>query len=80
MPLRTNFEVKKCFRNKARFNRVYSKVNSPKINDGAYVINLDEYETVVNHQISLSVNGDNVTYFDSIGVELIPKEIKKFCW
>ena len=49
MPLRTNFEVKKCFRNKARFNRVYSKVNSPKINDGAYVINLDEYETVVNH-------------------------------
>ena len=49
MPLRTNFEVKKCFQNEARFNRVYSKVNSPKINDGAYVINLDEYETVVNH-------------------------------
>ena len=46
----------------------------------AYVINLDEYETKGNHWISLYVNGDNVTYFDSIGVELIPKEIKKYCW
>ena len=27
---------------------------------------------------SLYVNGDNVTYFDSFGVEHIPKEIKKF--
>ena len=24
------------------------------------------------------MNGDNVTYFDSFGVEHIPKEIKKF--
>ena len=24
------------------------------------------------------MNGDNVTYFDSFGVEYIPKEIKKF--
>ena len=49
MPLRTNFKVKKCFQNEARFNRVYSKVNSPKTNDGAYVINPDEYETIGNH-------------------------------
>ena len=26
----------------------------------------------------LSVNGDNVTYFDSFGVEQIPKETKQF--
>ena len=27
---------------------------------------------------SLSVNGDNITYFDSLGVENISKEIKMF--
>ena len=31
-----------------------------------------------NHWIALYVNGDNVTYFDSSGVEHIAKEIKKF--
>ena len=30
------------------------------------------------HWKALYVNGDNVTYFDSFGVEYIPKEIKKF--
>ena len=30
------------------------------------------------HCIALYVNGDNVTYFDSFGVELIPKKIKNF--
>ena len=29
-------------------------------------------------KIDLNVNGDNVTYFHSFGVEYIPKEIKKF--
>ena len=28
--------------------------------------------------IALYVGGDNVTYFDSFGVEHIPKDIKKF--
>ena len=28
--------------------------------------------------LALYENGDNVTYFDSFGVEYIPKEIKKF--
>ena len=30
------------------------------------------------HWKALYVNGDNVTYIDSFGVEYIPKEIKKF--
>ena len=29
------------------------------------------------HWIALYVNGDNVTYFHGLGVEYIPKEIKK---
>ena len=50
-----------------------------KIKDGAYVINLDEYKKITgNHRIVLYMNGDNVTYFDSFGVENAPKEIKKF--
>ena len=27
---------------------------------------------------SFIYDGDNVTYFDSFGIELIPKELKKF--
>ena len=46
-----------------------------KIRNGAYVINLDEYKPIGTHWIGLFVNGDNVTYFDSFGIEHIPKEI-----
>ena len=48
------------------------------LKDGACVINIDEYKSIGTHWIALYVNGDNVTYFDSFGVEHIPKEIKKF--
>ena len=44
----------------------------------AYVTNLDEYKSIETHWIALYVNAENVTYFDSFGVEDIPKEIKKF--
>ena len=49
-----------------------------KIKNGTYVINLDEYSDVGTHWIALYVNNKTVTYFDSFGVEHIPKEIKKF--
>ena len=49
-----------------------------KIKDGAYVINLDEYSDIGTHWIALYVNAKTVTYFDSFGVEHIPKEIKRF--
>ena len=42
---------------------------------GAYIINLDEYESIGTHWIAFYVNYNNVTYFDSYGVEYIPKEI-----
>ena len=62
-----------------RFNGVYSRDNLPdKIKDGAYVINLDDYLDIATHWIALYVNTKTVTYFDSFGVEHIPKEIKKF--
>ena len=59
--------------------RFYSRDNLPdKIKDGSYVINLDEYSDIGSHWIALYVNNKTVTYFDSFGVEHIPKEIKKF--
>ena len=45
---------------------------------GAYVINLDEYKDVGTHWIALFCNKNTIIYFDSFGVEHIPKEIKKF--
>ena len=67
------------YQNEPGFIGVYSKDNLPDIiKDGAYVINLDEYSDIGTHWIVLYVNKKIVTYFDSFGVEHIPKEIKKF--
>ena len=72
----TNFEIQKFCENEPKFNWVYSRDNLPGIKGGAYVINLDEYSGIGTHWVSLWVNNsNNVTYFDSFGVEHIPKEI-----
>ena len=73
--LLTNFEIQKYCQQKPKFNVAYSRNNLPKIKDGVYVINLDEYESIGTLWIALYVNGDNARYFDSFGVEYIPKEI-----
>ena len=68
-----------AFQKEPKFNGVYSRNNLTKIKDGAYIINLDEYETIATHWMALYVNNNNnLTYFDSFGVENIPKEIRKF--
>ena len=75
----TNFEIIKYYENKSRFNGIYSRDNSPnKIKDGAYVINLDEDCDIGTHWIAQYVKNNDITYFDSFGVEDIPKEIIKF--
>ena len=76
----SNFEIQKYYYNELKFNGVYSRENLPKIKNGPYVVNFDEYESVGTHWIALYVNShnvNNVTHFDSFGVEHIPKEIKK---
>ena len=72
----TNFDIQKYYQNKPRFNGVYSRDNLPKIKDGAYVINLDEYSDIGTQWVALHVHNNGVTYFDSFGVENIPKEVK----
>ena len=75
----TNFEIQKYYQNESRFNGVYSGDNLPnKIKDGIYVINLDDYSATGTHWIALFALNNNVTHFDSFGVEHIPKENKKF--
>ena len=42
--------------------------------DGTYTINLDEYADVGMHCIALFCNRNAIVYFDSFGVEQVPKE------
>ena len=42
------------------------------------MINLHEYADTGTHRITLYAKDNEVSYFDSFGVEYIPKEIKKF--
>ena len=77
----TNFEKQKYYqndvqpssKNEPRFNG-----NLPRIKNGAYVINLDDYSDIGTHWIALYASNNNVTSFDSFGVEHIPKGIKTF--
>ena len=72
-------KYKKYYKNELRFNEIYSRDNLPdKIKDGAYVINLYEYSSIGTNWIALYVSNDEITYFDSFGVEHISKEIKTF--
>ena len=70
-----NFEIQKYYQNQPKFNGVCSINNLPKIKVGAYlIINLDECKSIE----TLYVNDNNITYFNSFGVEHIPKQIKNF--
>ena len=71
-----NFEIQKYYEDEPRFNGVFSRDNLPKkIKDGAYVINFDEYADTGTHWIALFCKKNEIIYFDSFGVEHIPKKI-----
>ena len=76
----TKFEIQKYYQKEPKFNGVYSRNNLPKIKNGSYIINLDEYKLIETHWIALYVNGNNRTTmcFESFEVEHIAKEIEKF--
>ena len=74
----TNVEIQEYYQNEPRFNGVFNRDNLPNsIKNVAYVINLDEYHDIGTHWVALYVNNKTITYFDSFGVEHIPKEIMK---
>ena len=75
----TNIEIIEYYKNYPRFNGVYSRNNLPnKIKKGAYLINLDGYENTGTHWVALFVKPKYTVYFNSFGIEHIPKEINKF--
>ena len=84
----TNFEIQEYYQNEPRFNGVFSRDNLPNnirpkrlgsaVKNGTYVINLDEYHDIGTHWVALYVNNKTTIYFDSFGVEHIPKQIMKF--
>ena len=61
----TNFEIQEYYQNEPTFI-------------GAYLINPDEYRDIGTHWVALYVNNKTIIYFDSFGVEHIPKEFMKF--
>ena len=71
----SNSETQKYNQNEPKFSGAYSKNNLPKIKDVPFTVNLDEYKSMGTYRITLYVNDNNVTYFDSFGVQHIPKQI-----
>ena len=72
-----NLKIQKYYQRNQNLS-VYSRNILPEVKHEAFVINLDEYKSIGTRWIVLYVNGDNVTYFDSFGVEYMLQEIKKF--
>ena len=52
----TSFETQKYYENKPNFNDIYSRNNLSKVKDRAYVIDLDQDESIGTHWIPLHVN------------------------
>ena len=74
-----NLETQKFYLNEPKFNGVYSRHSSlDKIKNEVYVINLDEYADIGTHYIALYALNNDLTYFESFGIEHIPKEMKCF--
>ena len=66
------------FKDVKGFNVVFSRNNLANLKKGAYVINLDHSKKHTGtHWVVVFVKKDEVIYFDSFGVEYIPREIKK---
>ena len=61
------------YQNEPRFNGVFNRDNLPnKINNGAYIVNLDKYHDIGDNWVALYTNNKTVTYFNSFGIEHIP--------
>ena len=74
----TNLEIIDYFSDEPRFNGVYFRDNLPKtIKVGSYNLNLQDNLVPGSHWVTVFLKSNKVTYFNSFGVEYIPKEVKK---
>ena len=77
----TNFEiVLRYFQNEPKINGVCSRNHLPKIKDGAYIINIDEYasQQTLSYWTALYLNGNDKTYFENFGIKYILNGTRKF--
>ena len=74
----TNFEIQKYYENKHNFNSAHSRSILAQINDRAYIVNMEEYESIGTYWIALYKNTKNARCFHSFGSGHIPKEIENF--
>ena len=72
-----NLWIQKYHQNKSKFNGVYWINNLPEIKHRAQARNFDEYKSIGTQCVTLYVKANNIVYFDSFGVEHVPKEFKK---
>ena len=79
----TYFEIQKYYQNEPKLNGAFSINYLPKIKHRSHIKNLDQYKSVEIRWRAFYVNGNNTRasydaiYFNSFGVEHIPKDIKK---
>ena len=80
----TSFEIQGYYQNEPRFNGFFSRDNLPNTikNETSETSRAKcgkrAYRDIGTHWVALYVNNKTATYFDSFGVEHIPKEIMKF--
>ena len=68
-------EIQKYYQNEPKSNSVYSRNNFLKIKDEAYVINIDEYESIETHWIALYVKGNNILI--ALELNIFQKKFKR---
>ena len=76
-----NFGIQKNYQNEPKLNSAYLSYNLPKIQDGAGMINLNEFKSIGANWIPLHVSSNNgrgsydPVYFNIFGLEQISKDI-----
>ena len=74
-PSLNNIEITNYFKYEPRFNSIFSRNNLPRINDGAYVIHLDDKNSKGTYWVSVFIDRNKTVYFHSFGIGLFPQEI-----
>ena len=75
----TNYEIQKNYKNKPKFNGVYSRNDLVKIKDGAYIINLHECRSIGTHWIACMLMAIMRAHFTTQHA-LMTLELKNGIW
>ena len=71
----SNIEITNYSNYEPKFNGIFSRNILLRINDGLYVINLDDKKSKGTHWVSLFIDRNLALYFDSFGNEYIPLDV-----